>query len=154
MPAVTGALLGALFGVGLALSGMTQPAKIIAFLDFTGAWDPSLAFVMAGAIMVFAPLNRFIMRETKPLYVQQFVVFQGQQIDAPLLVGAAVFGVGWGLAGLCPGPALVSAGTGKAASSVFALCMIAGMALFEGYDRMLARLRAASRRVSPDGTPP
>ncbi|MFI5306593.1 MAG: DUF6691 family protein [Polyangiales bacterium] len=148
MQAVSGALLGALFGVGLALAGMTQPAKVIGFLDFTGTWDPSLAFVMAGAIMVFAPLNRFIMRETKPLYVQKFVVFAGRQIDRPLVVGAAVFGVGWGLAGLCPGPALVSVGTGKTAALVFALCMIAGMAVFEGYDRTLARLRAAPPAAS------
>jgi uncharacterized membrane protein YedE/YeeE len=143
MPAVSGLLLGALFGVGLALGGMTQPARVLAFLDVTGDWDPSLAFVMAGALMAFAPLYRFIMRETKPVYVQRFVVFESHQIDAPLLLGAAVFGIGWGMAGFCPGPALVSAGTGSARGVVFALCMLAGMAVFESYERVRSRLRGA-----------
>jgi len=141
MQALIGLVLGATFGVGLVLGGMTQPAKVLAFLDVAGAWDPSLAFVMAGAVAVYAPLYRFIVRETKPWYVQQFVVFAGQQLDPPLLIGAAVFGTGWGLGGFCPGPALVSAGTGGATGLVFVLAMLAGMAVFQGYDRVLGSLR-------------
>ncbi len=149
MAAVSGALLGVLFGIGLALGGMTQPAKVIGFLDVTGHWDPSLAFVMAGAILVYAPLFRFILRETTPVYVQKFVVFANQQIDAPLLIGSAVFGMGWGLAGYCPGPGLVSAGTGSTVGLVFALSMLAGMAAFQGYDRVLERLRTPEYRDGP-----
>jgi len=149
MQAFIGACLGVLFGLGLTLSGMTLPAKVLAFLDFTGAWDPSLAFVMGGAIAVYAPLYRFIVRETKPWYVQKFVVFVGQQLDPPLLIGAAVFGVGWGIAGFCPGPALVSAGTGSTSALVFTVSMLAGMALFQGYDhvRTLLRTRTDAARV-------
>jgi uncharacterized protein len=149
MQAVSGALIGVLFGIGLALGGMTRPANVLAFLDFSGRWDPSLAFVMAGAIAVYAPLYRFIIRETKPVYVQKFVVFASQQIDAPLVVGGIVFGAGWGLSGFCPGPALVSAGTGSAAGVVFALSMSAGMAVFQGYDRVLEQQRTrAGQRAS------
>jgi len=114
---------------------------VLAFLDFTGDWDPSLAFVMGGAIAAYAPLYRFILRETKPRYVQDFVVFVGHQLDAPLLLGAAVFGVGWGLGGFCPGPALVAAGTGAQPGIIFALSMLAGMAVFQGYDRVLTSVR-------------
>ena len=141
MSVFAGLCSGVLFGIGLALSGMAQPAKVMGFLDVTGAWDPSLSLVMAGAIAVYAPLYRFILRETKPFYVQQFVVFAGQQLDTPLLLGAALFGVGWGLGGFCPGPALVSAGTGATAGIVFTLSMLAGMLVFARYDRVLESLR-------------
>jgi hypothetical protein len=147
MAGFAGLLLGALFGVGLALSGMTQPAKVLAFLDVTGAWDASLAFVMAGAIGVYAPLYRFLVRATQPVYVREFVVAVGGRIDGRLLLGAAVFGVGWGLGGYCPGPALVSAGTGTRSSVVFTLAMIAGMLLFEVADRIVVHARA--RRGAP-----
>lgn len=142
MRALAGFVPGVLFGVGLAMSGMAQPAKVLGFLDVAGAWDPSLAFVMAGAIAVFAPLYRWLLRVTKPVYVQEFVVAMGTRIDAPLLVGAAVFGIGWGLGGYCPGPGLVSAGTGAVQGVVFALSMFAGMLAFEAYERLLAATRA------------
>ena len=142
MQALAGLFSGALFGVGLAVSGMAQPAKVLGFLDVSGQWDPSLAFVMAGAIAVYAPLYRLLLRTTKPLYVQTFVVAIGGRIDARLLVGAGVFGVGWGLGGYCPGPALVSAGTGAQQGLVFTLAMVAGMFVFEVHDRRAAVARA------------
>jgi hypothetical protein len=135
MPVLVSSLIGALFGLGLALGGMTQPSRVLGFLDFFGKWDPSLMFVMVGAIAVFAPLHRYILRTTKPLYAAEFHQLSKRQIDTPLVLGAAVFGVGWGLSGLCPGPALVSAGTGAMRGVIFALSMVAGMAAFKGYER-------------------
>ena len=143
MQALAGLVSGVLFGVGLALSGMTQPGKVIGFLDVAGAWDPSLAFVMAGAIAVFGPLYRLIRRYTMPRFAPGFVVHAGWPIDAPLLIGAAVFGVGWGIGGFCPGPGVVSAGTGAPAGVVFALSMVLGMLAFRGYERLRSGASAA-----------
>jgi uncharacterized membrane protein YedE/YeeE len=144
MQALAGLFSGLLFGAGLALSGMTQPSKVIGFLDLTGDWDPSLAFVMGGAIAVFAPLYRVILRATQPVYVQQFVISASRQIDAPLVVGAAIFGAGWGLGGYCPGPALVALGTLAPEAVVFVLSMLAGMALHLGYERVVRVKRSAA----------
>lgn len=152
MPAVVGLLSGALFGVGLAVSGMAQPAKVLAFLDVAGAWDGSLAFVMAGAIAVYAPLYRLLLRATKPVYVREFITTVGGRIDARLLLGAGVFGVGWGLGGYCPGPALVSAGTGAAQGVAFALAMLAGMLVFEAQDRLAAAARARRAQSAASAT--
>jgi uncharacterized membrane protein YedE/YeeE len=120
---------GALFGVGLLLSGMTRPAKVIAFLDVGGAWDPSLALVMIGAIGVFAIGYRLIAPRGRaigggPLYLPTKTC-----IDRSLVVGAAVFGVGWGLGGYCPGPAIVSAAGAAAPALVFVAAMVVGMLL-------------------------
>jgi uncharacterized protein len=136
MRALAGLFSGVLFGVGLALGGMTQPGKVIAFLDVAGAWDPSLALVMGGAVAVFAPLYRLIRRAASPRFASAFVVHASWPIDAPLLIGAAVFGVGWGIGGFCPGPGVVSAGAGAPAGVVFALCMLVGMLAFRGYERL------------------
>ncbi len=135
MASLAGLIAGVLFGVGLALSGMTQPANVIGFLDVAGEWDPSLALVMGGAIAVYAPLYRWLVAKTVPLYAQAFAVHAQQQLDAPLLLGAAIFGVGWGLGGFCPGPGIVSAGGGATLGITFALSMLGGMALFELYRR-------------------
>jgi uncharacterized membrane protein YedE/YeeE len=143
MRALAGLGSGVLFGVGLALGGMTRPAKVLAFLDVTGAWDPSLAFVMLGAIAVFAPLYRLIRRK-RPLFASEFVVAPTTPIDAKLIAGAALFGIGWGAVGFCPGPALVSAGSGAPAALVFGACMLGGMLLFRGYERVRARGRDLS----------
>jgi hypothetical protein len=140
MQALAGFFSGVIFGIGLALSGMAQPGKVLAFLDVTGNWDPSLALVMGGAIAVFAPLFRFIVREKEPVYMRQFVVAAGGRIDAPLLFGSVIFGVGWGLGGYCPGPGLVSAGSGAVTGQVFAAAMVAGMLAFSGYERLRASL--------------
>lgn len=152
MQFVSALLSGGLFGAGLLLSGMTQPGKVLAFLDFGGDWDPSLAFVMAGAIAVYAPLYQFITKRTLPLYAQRFVVAATSQLDKPLILGAAVFGVGWGLGGFCPGPGLVSAGSGALSSIVFVLCMLCGMILFEVYQRTLQASRARRERSLADGS--
>src|SRR6266508_4619266 len=105
---------GLVFAIGLAISGMTQPAKVTAFLDFTGNWDPSLACVIAGAIMVHAVLYRAIRRRPTPLFAPTFSVPTRTDIDPRLVGGAAIFGIGWGLGGFCPGPAVTSLGSGQA----------------------------------------
>jgi len=122
------ALAGALFAVGLAISGMTSPAKITAFLDIGGAWDPALAFVMVGAIAVYASLQRIIRRRVAPVLADRFHVPVARRIDARLVAGAALFGVGWGVSGYCPGPALVSLGGGTASALIFVVAMIGGVA--------------------------
>lgn len=122
-------LAGALFALGLALGGMTIPARVTGFLAVGGPWDPSLAFVMIGAIAVYAPLLRLIRRRSAPLLAEQFHWPAATAIDARLIAGAAIFGVGWGLSGYCPGPALVSLAAGGAPVAVFVAAMLAGIAL-------------------------
>lgn len=123
------ALAGALFGAGLVISGMTQPARILGFLDPLDGWDPSLAFVMAGAVAVYAVAYAVIRRRARPWFDAQFHVPARADIDAPLVLGAAVFGIGWGLGGLCPGPGIVAAAGGSLSALVFVLAMLAGMYL-------------------------
>ncbi len=118
---------GALFAVGLVFAGMTQPAKVIAFLDVGGAWDPTLAFVMAGAIAVHMAGLRLIGGRAAPLLGGSFAAPSRSDLDARLLLGAVLFGVGWGLAGYCPGPALVSLGSGADSVLVFAAALTVGM---------------------------
>jgi uncharacterized membrane protein YedE/YeeE len=120
---------GLLFGVGLGLSGMTQPAKVIGFLDVFGRWDPSLMFVMGGALAVHFLYLRTTSGRTKPLLDTKFHLPTTTALDAKLFVGASIFGIGWGLGGFCPGPALVSAGSGGIAAIVCVAAMAAGMAI-------------------------
>lgn len=149
MPIFTGLIAGLLFGVGLAMAGMTQPAKVIGFLDVAGAWDPSLAFVMLGAIAVYAPLYRWLVAHTLPLFAAEFITAARQSIDSPLLVGAAIFGAGWGIAGFCPGPGIVSAGGGASLGVTFTISMLAGMVVFELYGKLQQRMaRSAGASVS------
>jgi len=108
---------------------MTQPAKVIGFLDVFGDWDPSLAFVMGGAVATHAILRRLVIRRTAPLLEAGFSLPTLTSIDGRLLGGAALFGVGWGIAGFCPGPALVATGAGARAAMVFTVAMLAGMFL-------------------------
>jgi uncharacterized protein len=108
---------GALFGVGLAISGMTQPGKVIGFLDVAGAWDPSLAFVMAGALFVYASLRPLVITRRVARH-ERVPPGPKNHIDVRLLAGAAIFGAGWGLAGYCPGPAVVSVGSGSLAAAI------------------------------------
>lgn len=144
------ALSGALFAVGLALSGMTDPAKVQAFLDVTGAWDPSLASVMAGAVAFHALWLRF----ADP-YLSKIADAPSSpvtRIDARLVVGAAIFGVGWGLAGYCPGPALVAAAQGRADALWFVLALVSGMLLHRALDngrRANVAAPDASRQLEP-----
>lgn len=122
---------GLVFGVGLVLAGMVDPAKVIAFLDFFGAWDPSLMFVMGGAIAVHFVLYRVITKRASPLFDARFDVPTRRDLDARLLGGAALFGVGWGLAGYCPGPGIVGLGSGSVPALVFVAAMTAGIYLQE-----------------------
>lgn len=133
---------GVLFALGLALSGMTRPEKVTGFLDFAGAWDPSLAFVMLGAIGVHVVALRFAKRRSRPFAAAVFEPLDRERVDARLVLGAALFGVGWGLSGYCPGPALVSAGGGSLSVLVVACGMLAGVALF----RLSARTRRKPRQ--------
>ena len=132
-------LVGLLFGVGLVVGGMTQPGKVIGFLDFAGSWDPSLIFVMGGAIVVFMPLFRLVMRRNKPVCDANFGVPTRNDIDAPLVVGAGFFGIGWGLAGYCPGPALTSLGGAAQSAFIFTVAMLAGFALERSYKTLVTR---------------
>ena len=118
---------GAVFAVGLVLAGMTQPSKVIGFLDVGGAWDPTLAFVMAGAIASHVAGLWLTSRRTAPLFAADFSAPNRNDINASLVLGAAVFGIGWGLVGYCPGPALVSLGSGADTALVFVAAATAGM---------------------------
>jgi uncharacterized protein len=128
-------ILGLVFGVGLLLSGMTDPSKVQGFLDLAGAWDPSLALVMGGGVIV--GLLGFGMAKKKVLSLSgaPFQWPEMTQIDRPLVLGSLIFGVGWGLAGFCPGPALVAMAAGNDKALVFVLAMMAGMALFERFKK-------------------
>ncbi|MFM8315099.1 MAG: DUF6691 family protein [Deltaproteobacteria bacterium] len=132
MKAALGAYLtGLIFSVGLAISGMTQPKKVLAFLDVLGDWDPSLMFVMVGAIGVYSIAYRLVLKKEKPILEDKLQIPEPKKVDRPLIVGAALFGIGWGLAGFCPGPALTSVGTLQTTPLIFALGLFAGMFLFK-----------------------
>lgn len=133
---------GLLFALGLGISGMTLPQKVIGFLDVTGAWDPSLAFVMGGAVGVYAIAYQITRRMEKPRYAAKFHLPTSKQIDWRLLLGAALFGAGWGLGGFCPGPALVSLPAGFAGTwdiVLFVLSMFVGMWGFRVFERVLGK---------------
>ena len=117
---------GVLFGFGLALSGMTRPEKVRGFLDFFRAWDPSLMFVMGGAVLVHTIAYRIITRLSSPIFAAKFGIPTRKDLDARLLVGAAVFGAGWGLGGFCPGPGITSITTGAPAVLAFVVAMLVG----------------------------
>jgi uncharacterized membrane protein YedE/YeeE len=143
---------GLVFALGLGLAGMTQPAKVLAFLDVGGAWDPSLALVMLGAIAVHAPLARRILRRRRPLLAPVFGVPPPRSVDARLVLGAMVFGIGWGLAGLCPGPAVTLLASATPAVLVFVAAMVGGMAIVSALERRLAApVRARITIVSGSG---
>jgi len=119
---------GLIFGLGLVISGMANPAKVLNFLDVAGNWDPSLAFVMLGAIAVTATGFRFVLRRPKPLLEQSFHLPGQSSIDRPLVIGSAIFGLGWGLFGFCPGPAITSLGLAATGTLVFVPMMLIGIA--------------------------
>ncbi|MAL79854.1 MAG: hypothetical protein CMN55_12210 [Sneathiella sp.] len=120
---------GILFGLGLAISGMVSPGKVIGFLDLTGNWDPSLAFVMGGGVLVTVITFRFILKRETPVFGGHFSLPTKTEVDKRLLAGAALFGVGWGLGGLCPGPALSSLAYGNAKIFTFVAAMVAGIVI-------------------------
>lgn len=139
---ISSLLIGTLFGVGLAVSEMIDPARVIGFLDVAGRWDPTLVFVMAGALCVSAPAFHYARRAGKaPALATAFALPTRSDIDAPLVGGAAIFGVGWGLSGLCPGPAIAGLSMGVPPIAAFAASMLAGMALFRYWDATAAARR-------------
>ena len=105
---ITALIIGAVFGIGLAIAGMLNPSKVVGFLDVFGDWDPSLAFVMGGGVLVNAIGHRFVMKRKAPIQSAKFSMPTSTNIDKPLVIGSVIFGVGWGLAGLCPGPVVAS----------------------------------------------
>ena len=137
MHTVSAFLVGTLFGIGLIVSGMTDPSKVIGFLDLAGAWDPSLAFVMGGAVIVGLVAFRAARRRTAAFLGGAMRIPAARHIDRRLVLGSLAFGAGWGLAGFCPGPALVALGAGYDKAVVFVIAMLAGMALFELAERFL-----------------
>ena len=132
---VSSLLAGLVFGLGLILSGMANPAKVLGFLDLAGRWDPSLAFVMAGAIAVGAVGFRVARTRTSTVLGAPIKLPASRQIDRRLQAGGLLFGVGWGVAGFCPGPALVALGLGEIKALVFVGAMLAGMGIFELFER-------------------
>jgi uncharacterized membrane protein YedE/YeeE len=148
MPMITAFLAGLLFGAGLILSGMSNPAKVLSFLDIAGRWDPSLAFVMVGAILVAAIAFRVGGARARTVFGGAIRLPGASHVDARLVLGSAVFGIGWGLVGYCPGPALTSLGVGGWPTLLFVVAMIAGMTVFEAVDRIAAR-RASRGRTEP-----
>lgn len=128
-------IAGALFGLGLAVLGMANPEKVLGFLDVAGDWDPTLAFVMGGALLVAAPAFRLIFRRKRPVLAEEFDLPQKTAIDGRLVGGSVLFGIGWGLSGFCPGPAVVALVPALAAGLVpvfaFFVAMLVGMLLYE-----------------------
>lgn len=125
---VSAAIAGLLFGAGLTISGMVNPAVVLGFLDIAGDWNPALALVMAGALAVALP-GYWLLRGRKPVLSEQSFIPERRDIDAPLVLGSVIFGIGWGIAGICPGPALAMFGIRPASALVFVAAMTAGMAL-------------------------
>jgi len=122
---------GALFGLGLAISGMVDPAKVIGFLNVAGDWDPTLAFVMGGALLVSIPAFRLSFKRPRPVLADEFELPAKKDVDTRLLGGSALFGIGWGLSGFCPGPAVTALATGLTPVFAFVVAMIAGMAIYK-----------------------
>lgn len=144
---------GLLFGLGLTLSRMVDPAKVLGFLDVAGDWDPSLAFVLAGAVGAAAIGFRCVLgRRAAPLFGERFDLATARRVDRRLIAGAAIFGVGWGLVGLCPEPALAGVGLAFRPVATFVVAMLAGMALFELLGRTGRRPGAAAPPIPSPGS--
>ena len=122
---------GVLFAIGLVLGGMTRPENVVGFLDFFGNWKPALAFVMAGAVGVYAALFPLVLKRRFPLFAPAFDLPNASRFDARLFIGASAFGVGWGLGGFCPGPAFVVFGAGAQEAAIFVAAMAAGVVLHQ-----------------------
>ncbi len=137
-------IAGLLFGAGLAISHMVNPDKVLSFLDIAGRWDPSLALVMGAALIVTFLGYRWALGRKAPVYADRFQLPTRRDIDARLVGGAAIFGIGWGLVGFCPGPALASLAFGRAESVIFIVAMIGGAALYHAANRARLLPRASS----------
>ena len=136
---------GVLFGLGLTVSKMINPAKVLGFLDVAGDWDPSLAFVMLGALIVATPAYLVSRRLRAPLCTTEFAHPAATRIDRRLIVGALLFGIGWGLVGYCPGPAIASIGLGGGRTLLFVVAMLAGMAVYTGHQSRSSAISSSSR---------
>ena len=137
-------LVGLVFGIGLIVSGMTDPSKVIGFLDLAGRWDPSLGFVMGGAILVGLVAFRFAAGRDRSLLGDAMRLPTATHIDRRLVLGGLAFGAGWGLAGYCPGPALASLASGGGKPLIFAAAMVVGMVIFELLERLPAHRKQAA----------
>ena len=153
MPVTAAALIcGLMFGLGLLISGMVQPSKVLAFLDIFGAWDPSLAVVMMAALAVSIPGFMLARRRKGPILATRTVLPTKPEIDRPLVFGSALFGMGWGLVGLCPGPALENLATLSPRVIVFVVAMVTGMALHDFWQKRWLTIRHEGTLVtSADG---
>ncbi|MBU8540684.1 YeeE/YedE family protein [Falsiroseomonas tokyonensis] len=150
--------IGLVFGLGLVIAGMSNPAKVLNFLDIaaipSGGWDPSLAFVLAGAVAVTFLGYRLVLRRPRPLLAERFHLPTATAIDRRVVLGPAIFGIGWGLAGFCPGPALTALGTGGWPAILFTLAMLAGMAVARRLSRPSAGPESAGRGAAAPATAP
>jgi len=135
LPLFFALLSGTLFGLGLVVSGMVNPAKVIAFLDVAGNWDPTLAFVMLGALAVTAPAFRVVLKRGHPWFANRFALPTKTDLEPRLVLGAALFGIGWGLAGLCPGPAVAALVTARGDIVLFVAAMLAGTLICDWVER-------------------
>lgn len=149
---VNALLAGLVFGIGLIVSGMANPAKVLGFLDLAGRWDPSLAFVMAGAVAVGVIAFRRARRRSRSVLGAPIQLPTSTRLEPRLVVGSLLFGAGWGLAGFCPGPALVSAGSGQPKAMFFVVAMLLGMAIFSVLERLRAG-RHPSKHQNRSGVP-
>ncbi|NBN65678.1 YeeE/YedE family protein [Microvirga tunisiensis] len=148
MRSLSAFLIGLLFGLGILLAGMANPAKVLNFFDIAGTWDPSLAFVMGGALMVTAIGYRLVFRTGQPLLAPRFLVPTRKDLDLRLIGGAAVFGIGWGLSGFCPGGLVPALGTGETAPLIAFAAVVAGMLAA----RLIGMLQAR-QKLAPDARP-
>ena len=146
MPVFTAALAGLVFGLGLILSGMADPRKVLGFLDLAGPWNPSLALVMLGAIAVGVVGFAMARRRSTSLLALPMMLPTARGIDQRLVGGSLLFGIGWGIAGFCPGPALVALGMGEIKAALFVVAMLLGMAVFELAERWASRSPKGSER--------
>lgn len=139
---LTATLIGLVFGTGIAISGMANPAKVLNFFDIAGTWDPSLALVMAAALTITAIGYRFVLKRPRPVLEEKFHLPTSRKLDLPLIAGSAVFGIGWGITGFCPGGAIPALGLGEPSAWIFVASMLAGIATARTFSVAQAR-RAA-----------
>jgi uncharacterized protein len=151
MPMIASLLCGLIFGAGLLISGMVQPTKVLGFLDIFGAWDPSLAVVMVAALAISTPGFMLANGRSRPLLTSRSFWPTKRDIDLPLIVGAALFGIGWGLVGLCPGPALESLATLSLPVIVFVIAMAGGMALHDFWQKPQLKILRQAAVANADG---
>ena len=135
---------GLIFGIGISISGMANPAKVLNFFDVAGTWDPSLIFVMGGALITTFLGYRFVLRRPAPTFEETFKLPTRTDLDLPLIGGSAIFGIGWGIAGFCPGGALPALGTGRSEVIIFTVALIAGVFAAKALQRMTAAKAASA----------